>query len=144
MKNPIPGLLIFLLFTPFTYSQEFDANLQLRPRLEYRNGYKTLLERDQEAITFVSQRSRLHLNYSNEIISLRFSLQNVRTWGDVPPITNLDKNGVAVFEASAQYKVNENLFIRLERQVFSYDNQRILGGLDWAQQGQSHDAFWFI
>ena len=27
------------------------------------------------------------------------------------------------------------------RQVLSYDNQRILGEMDWAQQAQSHDAF---
>ncbi len=26
------------------------------------------------------------------------------------------------------------------RQVLSYDNQRIMGEIDWAQQGQSHDA----
>jgi hypothetical protein len=26
------------------------------------------------------------------------------------------------------------------RQVLSYDNQRIMGEMDWAQQGQSHDA----
>ena len=140
MKNPLPGILIFLLFSPFIYSQEFDAQLQLRPRFEYRNGFKTLLEREQEATAFVSQRSRLQLNFSNEAISLRFSLQNVRTWGDVTPVTTFDKNGVTAFEAYAQYKVNEHLFVRLGRQILSYDNQRILGGLDWAQQGQSHDA----
>ena len=29
---------------------------------------------------------------------------------------------------------------KLGRQVLSYDDQRILGGLDWAQQGRNHDA----
>ena len=140
MKNPIPGILLFLMFSPFIYSQELDAQLQLRPRFEYRNGFKTLLEREQEATAFVSQRSRLQLNFTNEAISLKFSLQNVRTWGDVTPTTTFDKNGMTAFEAYAQYSVNEKIYIRLGRQILSYDNQRILGGLDWAQQGQSHDA----
>ncbi len=26
-----------------TYAQELDANLQLRPRYEYRNGFKSLM-----------------------------------------------------------------------------------------------------
>ena len=130
MKSPIPGILLFLLFSPFFYGQEFDAQLQLRPRFEYRNGFKTLLEKEQEATALVSQRSRFQLNFSNEAISLRLSLQNVRTWGDVTPTTTFDKNGVTAFEAYAQYRVNDNLYIRLGRQILSYDNQRIFGGLD--------------
>lgn len=140
MKNSLLGFLIPFLFSPLLHSQEFEASLQLRPRLEYRNGFKTLLDGQQEAITFISQRSRLQLGFKNEALSLQFSLQNVRTWGDVTPVTTFDKNGVAVFEAYAQYRVNDRVFVRLGRQILSYDNQRILGALDWAQQGQSHDA----
>ncbi|QED37371.1 hypothetical protein FK178_06400 [Antarcticibacterium arcticum] len=140
MKNSLIGFLFFFLFSSLLHSQEFEATLQLRPRLEYRNGFKTLLDSEQEAITFISQRSRVQLDFNNEALSLRFSLQNVRTWGDVSPVTTFDKNGVAVFEAYAQYLVNDKVFLRFGRQILSYDNQRILGALDWAQQGQSHDA----
>src|SRR5690606_25220245 len=34
---------------------------------------------------------------------------------------------------------NENFSIKFGRQVLAYDNDRILGSLDWAQQGRSHD-----
>jgi hypothetical protein len=47
---------------------------------------------------------------------------------------------VALFEAWAQYDLNSNWSARFGRQVLSYDNQRIMGEIDWAQQGQSHDA----
>ena len=43
-----------------TYAQEFDANLQIRPRYEYRNGFKNSLSNGQEATSFISQRSRLN------------------------------------------------------------------------------------
>lgn len=135
--------LFFLLFAFIAFpivAQEFSAGIQIRPRGEYRNGFNTLLGDDQESTQFISQRSRLNLDFANEAIILKLSLQNIRTWGDVPPITTGDRYGVALFEAYAQYNVNEAIFVRLGRQVLSYDNQRILGGLDWAQQGQSHDA----
>jgi len=121
-------------------AQELDVNLQVRPRFEYRNGYKTLLSEGQEGTSQISQRSRLNFNYKQEDLTLKLTLQNTRTWGDVAPATTFDKNGVAVFEAWAQYNFTQKWSARMGRQVLSYDNQRILGEQDWGQQAQSHDA----
>ncbi|UQD54940.1 alginate export family protein [Flavobacterium sp. K5-23] len=123
-----------------TFAQEFDASLQIRPRYEYRNGFKSLIKDSEDATSFISQRSRLNLNYKQEKLSAKLSLQNIRTWGDAATTTTADKNGVAVFEAWAQYDIDAKWSARLGRQVLSYDNQRIFGEIDWAQQGQSHDA----
>lgn len=123
-----------------TYAQEFDANLQIRPRYEYRNGFKSLIKDTEDATSFVSHRSRLSLNFKQEKLKAKLSLQNVRTWGDVATTATADKNGIAVFEAWAQYDFDANWSARLGRQVISYDNQRIMGEIDWLQQGQSHDA----
>lgn len=121
-------------------AQEFDVNLQLRPRFEYRNGYKSLLQEGQEGTSQISQRSRLNFNYKQDDLSVKLTFQNTRTWGDVPTTTTADKNGVAIFEAWAQYNLTEKWSARAGRQVLSYDNQRIMGEIDWLQQGQSHDA----
>ena len=126
-----------------TYAQELDANLQLRPRYEYRNGFKSPMVNGEDATSFVSQRSRLNLNFKQEKLKLKLTLQNIRTWGDVPTTATFDKNGIAVFEAWAQYDFSSNWSARLGRQVISYDNQRIFGEIDWLQQGQSHDAALF-
>ncbi len=132
---------LFLFFLAFSgIAQEFSADLQLKPRFEFRNGFKTLLTEEQDPAAFVSQRSRLGMSYRDEDLQLRFSVQNIRVWGDVPTMTTADKNGLAVFEAYADYNVSPSLSVRLGRQVLSYDNQRILGEVDWAQQAQSHDA----
>lgn len=133
-------LLITILGGLPSIAQEFDVSLQLRPRFEYRNGYKTLLDRGQDATSFVSQRSRLKMNFTNEKLHIKFSAQNNRVWGDVPTMTTADKNGIAVFEAFGIYLVSPELSFNLGRQVLSYDNQRIFGEVDWVQQGQSHDA----
>lgn len=123
-----------------TYAQEFDANLQLRPRYEFRNGFKSLISNADDATSFISQRSRLNFNFKQEKLKAKLTLQNVRTWGDVTTTTQADKTGIALFEAWAQYDFSSNWNARVGRQVISYDNQRILGEIDWAQQGQSHDA----
>lgn len=123
-----------------SYAQELDANLQLRPRYEFRNGYKSLMADGAEATSFVSQRSRLNINFNKEKLKGKLSLQNIRTWGEVATTATSDKNGVAVFEAWALYDFDSKWSARLGRQVLSYDNQRVLGEIDWAQQGQSHDA----
>ena len=126
-----------------TYAQEFEANLQLRPRFEYRNGYKSPISNADDATSFISQRSRLNLNFRQEKLQTKLSLQNIRTWGDVATTATADKNGIAVFEAWAQYDFDSNWSARLGRQIISYDNQRIFGEIDWTQQGQSHDAVVF-
>lgn len=122
-------------------AQELDVNLQIRPRFEYRNGYKTLLPEGQKGTSQISQRSRLDFNYKQDEFTVKLTFQNTRTWGDVAPTATADKNGVAVFEAWAQYDFTEKWSARMGRQVLSYDNQRIFGEMDWAQQAQSHDAF---
>jgi hypothetical protein len=134
-----------LLFTAlFIYlsssAQTFDADLQVRPRFEYRNGYKSLLPENTDAAAQVSQRSRITLGYRDEALTVKFSGQSVGVWGDSPSMRLEDRNTFSVFEAYGQYQVSENFLFRAGRQVLSYDNQRILGQVDWAQQGQSHDA----
>ncbi|UNY98800.1 alginate export family protein [Zhouia spongiae] len=133
--------LLICLFCQVLSAQEFKADLQLRPRFEYRNGFKTLLDDHQGSASLVSQRSRLNFGFKQEQIELKLSLQNIRVWGDVPTLTSTDKNNVMIYEAYGVYNLNDQWSFKLGRQQLSYDNQRILGAVDWAQQGRSHDAF---
>jgi len=121
-------------------AQELDVNLQLRPRYEYRNGFKELMKDGSLPTSFVSQRSRLDFNYKQEHLKAKLTFQNVRNWGDVATTSTSDKNGIALYEAWAQYDLDSIWSIKLGRQPLSYDNQRIIGGIDWIQQAQSHDA----
>ena len=139
-KNKYFFLLQGLLICAVAQAQDFGANIQIRPRFEYRDGYKTMLQENQEATTFISQRSRLNLTFTDQKLQAKVSAQNIRVWGDVASTSNTDKNGVMLFEAWAQYQFNPAWGLRIGRQVISFDNQRIMGEIDWAQQGQSHDA----
>lgn len=142
MKTTIKYLAAALIAVTSTasFGQEFEANLQLRPRFEYRNGYKELMKDQQYPNSFISQRSRLNLAFENDKLKTKISFQNIRIWGEVPTSSVKDQNGIALFESWAAYEFYENWTAKLGRQTLVYDNQRIFGGIDWAQQGQSHDA----
>lgn len=122
-------------------AQQFELNAQLRPRLEYRHGYKTLIPDEVDAATFVSQRSRLNFGYQSDKMNAYLSLQNVRVWGDVNTLSASDKNGTALHEAWASVMLDPKFSLKMGRQEIVYDDTRIFGNVDWSQTGRSHDAF---
>jgi hypothetical protein len=76
--------------------------------------------------------------------------QDVRVWGqDVSTInrtTTQDLNGLMLHEAWADLQLtdttvkNKIASIKIGRQELVYDDQRLLGNLDWLQQARRHDA----
>src|SRR5690606_1282004 len=122
-----------------TYSQ-FTLDAQLRPRFEYRHGYKTLFPNDADPAAFVSQRTRLNSGYKTEKLHFYISAQDVRVWGDVPQLNAADENGFSLHQAWAEVQLVSNLNLKIGRQEIVYDDQRFFGNVDWAQQGRSHDA----
>ena len=123
-----------------SFAQEFTSDIQIRPRYEYTNGFGTLLTPTTEHTSFVGQRTRANFNYTEDKLKIKLALQNVHTWGDQKTATTTSKNGFAAFEAWAQYSFSANWSAKLGRQPLSYDSQRVIGGLDWANQARSFDA----
>jgi hypothetical protein len=139
MKTILTILCLGVVLT--SYAQEFEISTELRPRFEYRHGYKTLSPDDVDAATFISQRTRLNLKYGSEKLNAYIAFQNVRVWGDVATLAASDKNGITLHEAWAQLILNSKLSLKLGRQELNYDDHRIFGNVGWAQQARSHDAF---
>lgn len=133
---------LFLIFASLNLSaQTLDIDADLRARFEYRHGFNNLFPDNADPAAFVNQRTRLNIGYSAEMLEVFIALQDVSTWGDTRQILPLDGNdSFSLFQAYAKLNINENLAIKAGRQVISYDDQRIFGGLDWAMQGRFHDA----
>ena len=121
-------------------AQEFSSDVQLRPRYEYTNGFGTLLTPTTEHTSFIGNRTRITFTFNDAKLKIKLSLQHVHTWGDAATTSVTSKNGMLAFEAWAEYNVTEKWSAKLGRQPLSYDNQRVIGGLDWANQGRSFDA----
>ena len=122
-------------------SAQLTLDGEFRPRAEYRNGFGNLIAEDADAGFGISTRARLNAGFKTEAYSFYLSLQDVMVWGENRQILPYDQNNsFAVFQAWAELQLGTGWSTKLGRQVISYDDQRIFGGLDWAQQGRNHDA----
>lgn len=117
---------------------QFSIDGELRPRAEVRNGFRQVRDSASQAAGFVSQRSRITLNYKTDALVTKIALQDVRVWGDEK--LRLDIPSAAVHEAWCELKVFDSLSLKVGRQEISYGNQRLLGAVNWLQQAVSHDA----
>ena len=135
-------ILIGLMALIFQFAQaQFTLDGEFRPRAEYRNGFGSLIADDADAGFGISTRARLNAGYKTEAYKFYLSMQDVMVWGENRQILPYDQNNsFAIFQAWAEINFGSGWSTKLGRQVLSYDDQRILGGLDWAQQGRNHDA----
>ncbi|MFC4097195.1 alginate export family protein [Euzebyella saccharophila] len=139
MKYRIYILLSFLVFQ--TANAQFILDGEFRPRTEYRNGFGSIIPDAADPGYAISTRTRLNAGYKFSSYEFYLSLQDVMVWGENRQILPYDQNNsFAVFQAWAKLNLGKGFSTKLGRQVISYDDQRIFGGLDWAQQGRNHDA----
>lgn len=123
---------------------QFIINSEIRPRGEIRNGYKSLFTEDNETAYFISQRTRLGLTYNHEKYSLKITGQDVRVWGDesLYSATGVkgDNASVELYEAWFQLNLRLNCQLKIGRQEWIYDDQRLLANRNWGQSGLSYDG----
>lgn len=124
----------------FSFAQ-FVVDGQFRPRTEYRNGFGGLIPDASDSGFATATRVRLNTAYQTEKYAFYVSLQDVLVWGENRQLRPDDENNsFAIFEAWAQIQLGSGWSTKLGRQVLSYDDQRILGEVDWTQQARNHDA----
>ncbi|PWA04630.1 alginate export family protein [Flavobacterium psychrotolerans] len=148
-KSLICGITLSLISYNNANAQ-LTATGQIRTRTEMRAGQGTLQKLSDNHALFTSQRSRLNLGFTGYRFKVFTALQDVRVWGQdassINRTTTEANNGVMLHEAWAEVMLNDtissiqNLSLKVGRQEIAYDDQKVLGGLDWLQQGRRHDA----
>lgn len=136
------SLILSMLLTLFglsLYSQSIKINGEIRPRAEFRNGFKTLPPTGAEAAFAISQRTRLNAFYGNKIFNAFISAQDIRVWGDVKQLDNGASNKFGLHQAWGEFFFSEKFSLKVGRQELVYDDSRILGNVGWAQQARAHD-----
>ncbi|HET8838187.1 MAG TPA: alginate export family protein [Flavobacteriaceae bacterium] len=139
------NFILFLAYFIWSFNdssaQILEIDADVRARFEYRHGYNTLFPDEADPAAFVNQRTRLNFGYYSENLQLFIALQDVSVWGDTRQILPIDGNdSFSIFQAYIQLQFDKNWAVKLGRQVITYDDERIFGGLDWAMQGRFHDA----
>lgn len=133
--------LILFLFLLFETQAQIKLSAEIRPRAEFRDGFKRPLLQSENPAFFIEQRSRIYLSYRNEKMDLVLVPQDIRIWGNTDQAGKTDASLTNFQQAWAGFKLNASHRFLVGRMELDYDNARILGNLDWAQQGRSHDLF---
>lgn len=138
-KNITLIILILLVNSELSAQQSyFKITSSYRIRSEFRQGYRTLFPDSAKHAFFTGQRARITLDYNKDKVQFFASIQDARTWGDEE--IKQDIATLQVNELWTELGLKNNLTIKLGRQELVYDDHRLLGNLDWANQTISHDA----
>ncbi|MGY5351646.1 hypothetical protein ACXGQW_03635 [Wenyingzhuangia sp. IMCC45533] len=120
---------------------KFSLSGEFRPRTElFGNGQSATALEGSTGVYNTSIRAALNADYASQGYKLHIGVQEVFLFGDRPQISPSGNGNFRVQEAWADIKLSESTSLKLGRQPLSYDDQRILGGLGWAQQARTHDA----
>ncbi|MBE0639346.1 MAG: alginate export family protein [Bacteroidales bacterium] len=144
MKNRIVVLVIMAVIMGFGAKAQLTITAEFRPRAEIFSGYGRLNADSLVASYLISQRTRLGVYYQKDWIKTGLSLQDVRIWGDDDLYTSTGMFGseatVDLNEAWVQLSFLDHSSVKIGRQLFNYDDYRLLSTRNWNQRGISYDA----
>jgi hypothetical protein len=136
MINKVFGVfVILLLFINYSKSQ-VSIGGEIRPRSEYRQGYKKPLLDTLKPAFITFQRTRLSFNYKSQIFTTHISIQDARIWGE--SLIKESESKMEVFEAWAECTIDSNVLVKFGRQSLIYDDQRLFSSGEW-NNGNAHD-----
>ncbi len=150
MKKII-SLSLALLFAVMTFAQEdkkevkstFKVDGEFRTRFEYMDGFGklTAAESTAEAQIQSSQRSRITLFYKTDKVTSKFSVQDVRMWGQDKTV--IGSNPISTYEAWAKYNFTPSFGVKVGRQQLNYNEGKVMWHKNWNNYAASHDALVF-
>ena len=101
--------LIFLFSLVQILNSQIVFSGEVRPRTEFRGGYKTPISKISDMAVVTDQRTRLYANYQKSNVKIKITAQDVRVWGNTPTVGG---NGQA-------FLVSLNLGFRLALSLLS-------------------------
>ncbi len=122
-------------------AQEITLGGQVRPRWEFRDPY---LVTSTGGDWFVSMRARANITAALEKnVTVFVQLQDVRLWGEEGnTLGDFSADNFDLHQAYVELKKqgNTNLAARAGRQEVAFGGHRLVGTVNWSQQGRSFDA----
>jgi hypothetical protein len=136
-------LFMFILY-PSVLLAQFKLSAEIRPRTEFRDGYKKLNSSDRSPAILTSQRSRISIYYKNKQIEYNMAIQDVRIWGDDTHYSSTgmfgNNSSLEIYEAWFNLLLGKKIGLKIGRQNLIYDDERIFASRNWNQTGISYDA----
>jgi len=128
-----------LLSIIYSASAQFYIDGQIRPRYEFRDGYRKFRDSTSTPANVISQRSRICFGYKHDSLEFKVSFQDVHAWGDMVP-KKIKSGYIGLHEGWVKFKFKHNIYFQIGKQEVFYDNKRLMTNANWNQIGFTHDA----
>ncbi|PLW94704.1 MAG: hypothetical protein C0592_02095 [Marinilabiliales bacterium] len=147
MKKAIFLLIVFFAETTFAQDNSLTIGGEFRTKALLDMGYKAPKEYFDAPVFSISQRTRLNAEFQNKKITGYISMQDVRFWGDDNNYSGSgsfgNSNSLMLCQAWVNIGCTEKSSLKIGRQQFSYDDQRLLSSRGWNDYQVSYDALLF-
>jgi hypothetical protein len=131
------SLLLLLATISSIKSQTVVLDGEIRPRVEYRDGYSTPLTSSADPGISTQQRTRLSFAYNSGVLNTLVTLQDARVFGQNS--TSSSTATVGIYEAWADVLLAPGLSFKIGRQGIKYDDARLFSAPAWSNTGTAHD-----
>ncbi len=134
------------MFINIANSQEnkLTAGFEYRPKAIVNSGYQMPKLSEDKTVLSVTQRTRINLAFERNKLKTYISVQDVRLWGDdnnySKTATSGNSESLRIHQAWFSLNLNPDIIIKVGRQIFNYDDERILSARGWNDYQVTYDA----
>ena len=140
-RKVLMPLIALCLVVSEVVAQDVKVGGQVRHRWEFRDPYRATAAGGD---WFVSMRARADITAALEKnVTVFVQLQDVRMWGEeANTLGDFSADNIDLHQAYVEIKKqgDTNLAARAGRQQVAFGGQRLVGAVNWSQQGRSFDA----
>lgn len=116
-------------------------DLQMRVRSEWRDGYKLANDGESAVLLAPIQRSRMGISGNLSPLQFKLQFQSIRNFFGRPSGEDQGYPGdLSVSEAWVSVPLRNNIQLKVGRQHVAFDNERIVGAVDWSHPGRFLDG----
>lgn len=136
--------LLMLVSSVYSQDNKFTLGVEYRPRGIFNHGYQSPKPSNMESVMSVSQRTRINLGFQRDKLKTYISIQDVRLWGDDnnynQTATLGNSESLRIHQAWFSLQLTPKMNLKIGRQVFNYDDERLLSGRRWLDYQVTYDA----
>lgn len=138
------GVMFLFALTATAQNDTLELSAELRPRVIVNDGYAAPRAKGDDTPVYITQRTRLNAFFRNDKFETFVSLQDVRLWGADDNYNNSgvygDTKSLSLHQAWVKLKIAQPLSLKVGRQSFGYDDQRIIATRNWNDYQVTYDA----
>ncbi|MBR1416031.1 MAG: alginate export family protein [Prevotella sp.] len=138
-RQLLTAAIVLMAASAVAQENQLTVDAQLRTRAEHNDGAITPSQGDEQSANFVNERARLTVDFQRDNLELKAGIQHTGVWGQ-DDIKQPGGGRATLNEAWAKMTFADNYFVQLGRMQLAYDDERLLGTLDWNVNGNWHDA----